>query len=72
MLLLLSAYAKSCKEAQLYFFPLYLVGMLPAGVGAIAQIPLRSAISVVPVANISVAAREVLSGHTDWHFLFLQ
>lgn len=71
MLLLLSAYAKSYKEAQLYFFPLYLIGMLPAAAGAIAEIPLRSAIAVIPVANISVAAREVLSGHTDWAFLVL-
>lgn len=70
-LLLLSTIAKSYKEAQLYFFPLYLAGMLPAAAGALGQIPLRSAIAVIPVANSSVAAREVLSGHTDWLFLVL-
>jgi sodium transport system permease protein len=66
MLLLLSALAKSYKEAQLYFFPLYLLGLLPAAAGALGDVSLRSAIALVPVANISVAVREVLSGHTDW------
>jgi sodium transport system permease protein len=66
MLLLLSTVAKSYKEAQLYFFPLYLIGLVPAAAGAVGDIPLRSAIALVPIANISVAAREVLSGHTDW------
>ena len=66
LLLALSAYAKSYKEAQLYFFPVYLVGLIPAFAGAVPGIHLRSAISVVPVANVSVGAREVLSGSADW------
>ncbi len=66
LLLALSAYAKSYKEAQLYFFPVYLVGLIPAFAGAVPGIQLRSAISVVPVANVSVGAREVLSGSADW------
>ncbi len=66
VLLMLSAYAKSYKEAQLYFFPVYLVGMLPAFAGAIPGVDLRSAIALIPVANVSVAAREVLAGNPDW------
>jgi membrane protease YdiL (CAAX protease family) len=66
LLLTLSAYAKSYKEAQLYFFPVYLIGLIPAFAGAVPGIPLRSAISIVPVANVSVAARDVLSGGADW------
>ena len=68
-LLLVSAYAKSYKEAQLYFFPLYLIGMFPAGAGAIGDIPLGSAIALIPLANVSVAVREILSGHTEWGLL---
>jgi sodium transport system permease protein len=70
-LIIVSALAKSYKEAQLYFFPLYLAGMLPALAGALGQISLRSAIVVIPIANSSVAAREVLSGHADWTFLLV-
>jgi sodium transport system permease protein len=68
LLLLVSAASRSYKEAQLYFFPLYLVGMLPAAAGAL-DIPLRSAIAIVPVAGVSVAVREVLSGQIDWFFV---
>ena len=68
-LLLVSAYAKSYKEAQLYFFPVYLIGMFPAMAGMMGEIPLRSAIAVIPLANVSVAVREILSGHTDWWLL---
>ncbi|MBM3791544.1 MAG: ABC transporter permease, partial [Acidobacteria bacterium] len=35
VLLMLSAYAKSYKEAQLYFFPVYLAGMVPAAAAAL-------------------------------------
>ncbi len=66
VLLLLSAYAKSYKEAQLYFFPVYLIGLIPAAAGAVEGIALRSAIAVIPIANVSVAAREVLTGRIDW------
>ena len=68
-LLLVSAYAKSYKEAQLYFFPVYLIGMFPAAAGVVGDIPLRSAIALIPLANVSVAVRDILSGHTDWWLL---
>src|SRR5262249_23014679 len=59
------AYAKSYKEAQMYFFPAYLAGLLPSLAAILPGISLRSAISVVPVANVSVAAREILVGRAD-------
>ena len=66
VLLMLSAYAKSYKESQLYLFPVYLVGMLGAFAGAIPGVDLRSAIVLIPLANVSVAVRHVLAGNTDW------
>ncbi|MGA2261532.1 MAG: ABC transporter permease, partial [Acidobacteriota bacterium] len=66
ILLMLSAYAKSYKEAQLYFFPVYLVSMIPAMAGVIPGIALRSAIVLVPMANVSVAVREIMVGKFDW------
>ena len=71
VLLLLSAYAKSYKEAQLYFFPVYLIGMMPAAAGAVGDIPLRSAIVLIPVANVSIGIRDLLSGHPDWWMLLV-
>ncbi len=71
ILLMLSAYAKSYKEAQLYFFPVYLVSMVPALASVLPGLPLRSAISVVPLANVSVAVREILVGKFDWPMIGL-
>lgn len=65
-LLLTSGLARSCKEAQLYFFPLLLVGMMPALVPCLPGLSLHSAIVLVPVANIAVAARDILVGSFDW------
>jgi sodium transport system permease protein len=71
VLLMISAYAKSYKEAQLYFFPVYLVGLLPALASVLPGISLRSAIVAVPVANVSVAVREIMVGKFDWPMIAL-
>jgi sodium transport system permease protein len=69
VLLLISGHARSYKEAQLYFFPVFLVGMLPSLAAVLPGLALRSAIVVVPVANISVAVKEILIGQPDWPFV---
>jgi sodium transport system permease protein len=66
VLLMLSAYAKSYKEAQLYFFPVYMLSIVPALACILPGITLRSAIVVVPLANVSVAVREIMVGKFDW------
>lgn len=69
VLLSLSAYAKSYKEAQLYFFPVYLVALVPALAAVLPGISLRSAVVLVPLANVSVAVREILADRFDWPML---
>jgi sodium transport system permease protein len=69
VLLLVSGYAKSYKEAQLYFFPVFLLGMLPGLAGLLPGLSLRSAIVLVPIANVSVAVKEILVGSIDWPFV---
>ena len=70
-LLLLSGYAKSYKEYQMYFFPLFLLFMVPALFATLPGMDLRSAIALVPVAGVGVGVREVLIGEHDWPFLTL-
>jgi len=65
VLLVLSPYAKSYKEAQMYFFPVYMVSMIPALASVMPGLSLRSAIALVPLANVSVASREILMGRPD-------
>ena len=69
VLLLVSAYSKTYKEFQQNFFPVSLLGIVPALVAALPGIELRSAIVLVPISNLSVAVREVLVGKIDWLML---
>jgi sodium transport system permease protein len=71
VLLLMSGYARTYKEAQLYFFPVFLVGIIPTLAPFLPGLTLRSAIVIVPVANMSVAVKEVLIGHFDWPMIAL-
>src|SRR2546423_527958 len=59
VLLMISAYAKSYKESQMYFFPVYLLSLLPALAAVLPGVELRSAIVAVPLANVSAAARHI-------------
>lgn len=68
-LLLLSGYAKSYKEYQIYFFPVFVAFLAPALAGMLPGMDLRSAIALVPIAGIGVAVREVMVGERDWLFL---
>ncbi len=70
-LLLLSGYAKTYKEYQIYFFPLFLVFLVPSLAGMLPGMDLRSAIALVPIAGIGVAVREIMVGEHDWLFLLL-
>jgi len=64
-LLIVSAYAKTYKEAQLHFFPLFMGCLVPSLAAVIPGLKSRSIIALVPLANVSVAVREVLTGRPD-------
>ncbi len=69
VLLLVSGHAKTYKEAQLYFFPVFLLGLLPTLAPMLPGVRLRSAIVLVPVANLAVAVKELLVGAPDWSMM---
>jgi sodium transport system permease protein len=71
LLLLTSGYARSYQEAQLYFFPLFILCLAPALAPFLPGLPLRSAIVLVPVANLALAVKEVLVGSFDWPMLII-
>jgi sodium transport system permease protein len=71
VLLLISGRAGSYKEAQLLFFPVFLVTMVICAAPFLPGIELRSAIVMAPVVNISIAVKEVMAGNHDWLMLGL-
>jgi len=64
-LLLASAYAKSYKEAQLYFLPAFLIGIAPTLAPLLPGASLRSILALVPIANLSLAVKDILAGDPD-------
>jgi sodium transport system permease protein len=63
--LLVSARAPSFKAAQFYFQPILLGGLVLSLAGLLPALTLRSAIVLLPIAGLSVGARELMSGHAD-------
>ena len=52
LLLAMSSYARSYREAQTYLLPLTLLVLVPVGMAAAPQIELSSLVAVVPIANV--------------------
>ncbi len=62
LLLHISARSRSFKEAQLYFFPIFLVAFLLSLTGLMPGLPSLSAVSLVPLAGAGVCLPDLLAG----------
>lgn len=71
LLLTISLFAKSYKEAQSYVSPLIIVVLMPAMMGMLPGIELSAKTAMVPILNISLACKEMLSGVWHWNYLGL-
>ncbi|MFQ6115060.1 MAG: ABC transporter permease, partial [bacterium] len=57
----LSIFAKSFKEAQSIISPLSMVVIVPAAIGMIPGITLNTSTAVIPILNVSLATKEIIS-----------
>ena len=62
LLLSLSIYAKSFKEAQSIMTPLNLVVILPAILGMLPGIKLTVGTAMIPILNVCLATKDIISG----------
>jgi sodium transport system permease protein len=62
-------FAKSYKEAQSYVGPLMIAVILPAIVGMLPGIDLNARLAWVPILNLSLLCRELLSGVWHWGYI---
>src|SRR4029079_5166652 len=62
VLLLVTSFARSFKEAQAYVVPLMVVALVPGFMSVMPGLTLGPLLSVVPLANIVLLARDVLEG----------
>ena len=69
LLLSISIYAKSFKEASSYCGPLNFLVIIPALVGLLPWVELDWIRAMVPITNISLAIKELVKGTMNYHML---
>ncbi|MFA5264094.1 MAG: ABC transporter permease [Opitutaceae bacterium] len=71
LLMAISLAARSTKEAQSTATPLVMVIVLPAMFALLPGVELNLSLSLVPILNMALACKEMLSGVWNWHYLVL-
>lgn len=67
----LALFAKNFKEAQSYVSPLIVVILLPAMIGMMPGIELNARLALVPILNLALVSKELVSGVWHWHYIAL-
>jgi len=62
-------FAKSYKEAQSYVAPMIFIVILPAVLGMLPGIDLNARLALVPILNLSLVCKEMLSGVWHWNYI---
>ncbi len=71
LLLTISLFAKSYKEAQSYVSPLIIVVIMPAMMGMLPGVELTAKTALIPILNLSLVCKEMLSGVWHWQYIAL-
>lgn len=70
VLLSISIYAKSFKEAQSYMGPMTILVIVPIMIALLPGVELKGAWAWVPITNVSLAMKELIKGTMDYYQLF--
>lgn len=71
LMLTLSVFARSFKEAQSILSPLAIITVLPAVVGLLPGLHLNARTALFPMLNVSIAMKEIIAGTAPAYGLFL-
>jgi sodium transport system permease protein len=71
VLLAVSLFARSIKEASSYATPMIIVIIVPAMMGLLPGVDLNARLALVPILNIALASKELVSGVFHWEYLGL-
>ncbi|MGY8780689.1 MAG: ABC transporter permease [Fidelibacterota bacterium] len=69
VLLGLSIYARSFKEAQSIIAPLNIIIIFPAVIGTLPGIELNSITALIPILNVTLAAKDIIAGVINPFFM---
>jgi sodium transport system permease protein len=70
-LMTIALFAKSHKEAQSYIAPLMFIVIIPAIAAMIPGVELTPKLAIVPLLNVSLLCKELVSGDYHWNFIVL-
>jgi len=71
ILTLITTYAKSYKEAQSIISPMMILIILPAVVGLMPGVEFTAITAIIPITNISLATKEIISGTLNYSYYAL-
>ncbi len=69
VLLTISSFAKSYKEAQSYITPLLFIVILPAIAAMLPGVELNLKLALIPVLNVSLLCKELVIGTYHWNYI---
>lgn len=64
-----SLFAKSYKEAQSYLGPMIIIVIMPGVLGMLPGIELSAKTALIPILNLSLVCKEMLSGVWHWGYI---
>ena len=65
-LMAIGLWSKTTREAHSYVSPLMLLVLMPAMAAMVPGFDLNARLALIPVLNVSLVSREVLSGNYPW------
>ena len=71
VVLAISIYAKTFKEAQNYMGPLSILTFFPLAISMMPNMELNLKTALIPIVNISLAIRELLKGTVEYNHVYL-
>ncbi len=71
IVLAISIYSKTFKEAQNYMGPLSMIVFVPLAISMMPNMDLNAETSLIPIVSTSLAIRELLKGTIDYSFVYI-
>ncbi|WP_440055947.1 ABC transporter permease [Pseudoalteromonas sp. T1lg65] len=71
LLLAISIYARTFKEAQNYFAPLQMGVFIPIIISLMPNMELTAKTALIPITNVALAIKEIIKGTVDYSFVSL-
>jgi len=71
IMIAIGLFSRTTKEAHSYLQPLLIVTIMPAVASLLPGVELNSRLALIPVVNISLVTKEILSGTYHWSYIAL-